>query len=210
MDSQMGLRQKEAPLCEPITLEQAKVFLRIDHTEDDHLIRRLIKTARQSIESFTGRALIRQCWTFSLNAGFAYANSDVRYLSRNQSRGERGIELPKSPFLELVGPPRMVDNYGERDIQDYRLDTAGRVAHMHLGSSAGKFLQGRGELFVHFWAGYGEEAEDVPEPLRQGILMALVSLYDGRAAANDLGFMPKPLDEGVIQLIKPYRAQRAL
>ena len=59
-----------------------------------------------------------------------------------------------------------------------------------------------------FYAGYGEEPEDVPDPLRQGILMALESLFDGSVAANDLGFMPKPLEPSVIQLIKPYRIQR--
>jgi hypothetical protein len=210
MDSQMGLQQIKAPECEPITLQQAKVFLRVDHEAEDALIQRLIKTARQSIESFTGRALIHQGWEFSFNAGFACAHSDARYLSQEQSRGDNGIELPKSPFVELLGPPQIADDYGKRPVSDYRLDTAGRVARIHLGSSAGDFLQGRGNLVVQFCAGYGSEAEDVPEPLHQGILIALETLFDGRSAANDQGFMPKPLDTGVLQLIKPYRIQRLL
>lgn len=208
MESRMGLRQTEAPACEPVTLKQAKVFLRINHDAEDELILRLLKTARQAIESFTGRSLIRQGWEFSVNAGYASSRSDGRYLSESQSRGENGIELPKSPFLELVGPPEVIDDYGKRPIKKYRLDTAGRVARIHFGSSIGEFLRGKGQLKMAFYAGYGDDAEDVPEPLRQGILMALETLFDGHAAANDLGFMPKPLEPAVIQIIKPYRIQR--
>lgn len=208
MDGQMGLRQTKAPTCEPVTLQQAKVFLRITDDQEDTLIRRLLKTSRQAIESFTGRSFIRQGWEFSLNAGFASSQSDTRYLSQTQSRGSKGIELPKSPFIELSAPPQIIDDYGKRDLKDYRLDTAGRVAHIHFGSSIGDFLQGKGLLAITFLAGYGHEPEDVPDPLRQAILMTLETLFDGRHAANDLGFMTKPLDPSIIQLIKPYRVQR--
>lgn len=205
----MGLRQLEPPKCEPVTLQQAKVFLRVDHASEDALIQRLIKTARQSIESYTGRALIRQCWIFSVNAGFVEANSDPRYLSRDQSRGTRGIELPKSPFMELVGPPRLLTEGGqEHSVRDYRLDTAGRVARLHLKHSVKGFSEGRGVLAIQFWAGYGSTPEEVPDLLRQGILRTVATLYEGRVAANDIGFLAKPLDESTLQLIRSHRVQR--
>jgi hypothetical protein len=43
---------------EPVTLTEAKAWLRVDYTDDDTLITPMIKSARQSIEHFTNRALV--------------------------------------------------------------------------------------------------------------------------------------------------------
>ena len=112
----MGLIQRNAPLQEPIDLLQAKIFLRIDGNQEDELLRRLIKTARQAIESYTVRSFIRQSWTFSFNAGFGQSRSDSTYLSGTHSRGEGGIELPRSPFIELIESPVMEGSCGIREI----------------------------------------------------------------------------------------------
>lgn len=45
------------PVSEPLTLEDAKLFLRVSHTLDDALIASLVKTARDKAESITNRQL---------------------------------------------------------------------------------------------------------------------------------------------------------
>lgn len=50
------------PANEPISLAEAKKFLRVDHTDEDTLIEALIKAARQQIEELTRQVLIEQTW----------------------------------------------------------------------------------------------------------------------------------------------------
>lgn len=204
----MGLIQLHLPECEPISLIEAKTYLRIDHREEDEMICHLIRTARQAVESYTGRSLIRQAWRFTFNAGFGGARSDEAYLCRHKSRGEHGIELPRSPFIELAEPPSLVSNRGVYTVKDYRLDTSGRVAHLHFSPVVINSIDSRGIIQVDFWAGYGKTPLEVPEAFRHAILMLVAQLYGNQCSVNDNGFTALPFTEGVIQLIKPYKVFR--
>lgn len=200
----MGLRQRHAPTEEPISLLQAKVFLSLDDDAHDELLLRLIKTARQGAESFTSRSFLRQAWSFTFNGGFAEARSDTRYLDKEHSRGAGGIELPRSPFISLIDTPVLQTSYGDRPLTNYRLDTSSRVARLHMTCP----VDPQAVVRVDFWSGYGETAEDLPEPIRQAVLMTVANLFEGRAVANDTGLIAMPLSASVIQLLKPYRVQR--
>src|SRR5256885_12694283 len=50
------------PAVEPITLAQAKQFVRVEHDDDDDVITALIAGARIHVETQTRRALITQSW----------------------------------------------------------------------------------------------------------------------------------------------------
>lgn len=43
---------------EPITLSEAKLYLKVDYTDEDALITSLIKSVREHVENFTGLALV--------------------------------------------------------------------------------------------------------------------------------------------------------
>lgn len=206
----MSLQQVNAPGIEPISLLEARTFIRVDSHEDDELITRLITVSRQAVEAFTARSLIQQSWLFTVNAGYGSALSDGFYLSGLQSRGVQGIELPRSPFIELTTCPQLKDDYGTRDLHDYRLDTAGRVARMHFGATASALLGGKGDIHITFSAGYGDKAEDVPEAIRQAILMGVADLYEKRTGTNDNHIIPQPLSDMAVALIRPYKVMRLL
>ena len=50
------------PAVEPVSLEEAKTFLRVEHSDDDQVIGTLIASARMHVEAQAKIALITQNW----------------------------------------------------------------------------------------------------------------------------------------------------
>ncbi len=79
------------PAAEPAGLSEAKAFLRVSHAEDDVLIGRLIRAARERVESLAGRALLDQVWRMTAEP------------SEGRRRGEwASFEIPARPATALV------------------------------------------------------------------------------------------------------------
>ncbi len=81
----MTIRQLTPPESEPVTLEQAKGFVRVDTDADDALLSLLITAARQEAEAITGRVLGESTWAVSLPSLPGM------------------LEVPLVPCTELVG-----------------------------------------------------------------------------------------------------------
>lgn len=54
------------PSEEPVTLAEAKLFLRVDHTSEDAAISQMIRSAREVAEQILNRSLITQRWLCSI------------------------------------------------------------------------------------------------------------------------------------------------
>ena len=54
-----------APAIEPLSLAEAKAFLRVETSDDDEVIGALIAGSRIHVEAQTRRALITQSWRIS-------------------------------------------------------------------------------------------------------------------------------------------------
>ncbi len=202
----MALRKIEMLGDEPLEISYVKSYLRIEHDKDDGLIEGFMAAARSSIEAYTSRALIPQKWELTLNAGFAVARSDRTYLSGDKSRGTKGIELPRSPFMEMVGDPILESDYGQKNLTDYRVDTSGRTAKIHFGPSAQAMLNGTGKIIIQFIAGYS--AKNLPDGLKQAILMIIAQLYENRVPSNDNPGLVGEFSENVSLLLRPYQVKR--
>lgn len=86
--------------AEPVTVEEATSFIRIDVTDDNVLVAQLITAARQQCENYLNISLVQKTVT-------AILQNDL---------GD--IRLPACPFRELVSIKDMDDN----DITDYKLN----------------------------------------------------------------------------------------
>lgn len=165
----MRLKLKTAPAVEPITLDEAKLHLRVDSTDDNALISALITTARQLAERETKRAFITQTWEMYLDTAPAE------------------VDIPKPPLQATGLSIRVIDEAGAETVVGatlYDVDASenspGRVK---LKSGyAWPTHRGFASFIIEFKAGYGDAGADVPEALKQGILQLLLHLYENRGA----------------------------
>jgi uncharacterized phiE125 gp8 family phage protein len=179
--------QIEEPGIEPLSLTEAKAFLRVEHAADDDLIASLIKAARCEVESVTRRALITQ--------GF-------RIVLDGWPESGRVIS-PVSPLRSVTAARvRAMDGSASNlNLAVFTLDAVSSPGVIQFDRGAalepGKTIAG---IEIEITAGYGETSASVPEPLRQAMRLLIACYYENRdKVEND------KLPEAVAALIAPYR-----
>ncbi len=177
-----------APAVEPLSLAEAKAFLRVEHGDDDDVIAALISASRIHVEAQTRRALITQSWRIIIDAWPGDGRQEVR----------------PGPLQELTAA--RVYDFGN---VAHAVDTESFV--VDAGSSALAFAPwalpspGRFAAGIEFdvVVGYGDAAADVPEPLRHAVRLLIAHWYENRGLAA-LGAVTV-LPSTVAALIAPYR-----
>jgi uncharacterized phiE125 gp8 family phage protein len=177
-----------APAVEPLSLAEAKAFLRVETSDDDDVITALIAGSRIHVEVQTRRALITQGWRIAVDAW----PDDGR------------LAMLPAP-LQALTAARVYDF----DNAAQALDTAAFV--LDRGASALLFAPsalpapGRASSGIELdvTVGYGDAAIDVPEPLRQAIRLLVAHWYENRGlvAPSTTSVLPAT----VAALIAPYR-----
>ncbi|MEJ8570747.1 head-tail connector protein [Microbaculum marinum] len=181
-----------APATTPVSLDEAKAHLRVDHDDQDGLIAAHIEAATAWVDGFTGivgRALVTQTWRQDF-AGFAPR-----------------LCLPLVPasaivsvsYFDVINDPQTLDAGTCALLSDAR----GAYVVLQPGHSWPATWRRDDAVSVIFTAGYGDPA-DVPQPLRQAIQLLVQRLFDGADASIDAAN-----DRVVDTLIAPYR-RRAL
>ena len=173
------------PALEPVSLADAKHFLRVAHDDDDEVIAALIAAARVHVEAQTRRALITQAWRLVIDAWPADGRLKV---------------LPAP--LAALDAVRVHDDSGATglDLQSFVVDKAGSqlVFAPWAMAQPGRAAAG---IEVDITAGYGDAASDVPEPLRHAVRLLIAHWYENRGIAGPGGTLPAT----VAALIAPYR-----
>lgn len=176
------------PAVEPVTIADARAFLRLSSSSEDALLERLLKTARELVEAETGLALINQTWRLRVDrwprsgrlALFKYPVTEVSMVVAYRPDGT-AVSLPPETF----------------QLQDGR-----RPQRLYMGSYPDAAnLRG---LEVDFVAGFGETPERVPEALKQAILSLTAHLYESRAGV-DSAASPLTVPPMVNQLVDSWR-----
>ena len=153
----MQLTQIVAPATEPITLEEAKAFLRVLHSDDDALISSIITAVIEHVENVTNRQLVIA--TFELK--------NYNFVCR----------LPKGS-LQSVSKIEYLDANGDYII----LDSTKYYEYMDNGLGYIEYLEipyiptHREAVKITFIAGY----TIVPETIKQYMKVKIATLYENR------------------------------
>ncbi len=177
------------PSGEPLTLSDAKAFLRVEHGDDDALISALIVAARGQIEAQARVALLTQTWRIVLDCWPA----DGR------------VRLRNGP-LRALSAARTFDAAGNAHMHDtaaFVLDGAAGIV------SAPPFAlpvpgRGRAGIELDVVLGFGDTAGDVPELLRHAVRTLVAHWYENRAMAA-IGQGVALLPGSVSAMIASYR-----
>lgn len=174
------------PAVEPVSLEEAKLHLRVEVSLDDALISQLIKDAREWAEQYTRRAMItqtRRLWTRRFPDGCRDEYGEV--ISRRARCAEPRMNLPGG-VVKSVTSVKYVDTAGHLQTLDpvgYILDAKSpdRIAAIvpAYGYSWPTTLDEPNAVQVEYVAGYGDAAE-VPSSIRQAILLHAGWHYENR------------------------------
>lgn len=152
---------------DPLTLTEVKNFLRVDITTDDTLITRIMKTAIKQCELYSGKTLITKTYKYSF------------YVSTKQA-----IKLLYAP-IQSVSLIKTVDEENSETMVDsgsYFVDIVGGI--LNFKTIPANFYR----LDITYVAGYGDNASDVPEELKQAMLIHIARMYDDK---NGYSILPK-------------------
>ena len=184
------------PAQEPLTLEEAKRFLRITSSAEDDVVAALVAAARKRIERGTELALITQTVEVKLD-GFW---------------GSCAIELPMPPLQEVVSV-QYLDAAGALQTlpaDTYKVSTHRRPGRVWLasGKSWPTTKDEREAVTITFKAGFGDDPADVPPNLIHAMRM-LCAHYDRNREAVLAGEVPQIVPEGVESLMAGERIPEA-
>lgn len=193
----MTLHLINGPQKEPVSLAEAKAHLRLEDNEEDALVQSLIVAARKYLDGYTGylgHCLITQTWRLDI-----------------PEFPLRGIKLPLTPLQSVES----IEYYDTEDVQQtvstdvYEVvtDEASKgVVHL-LGDQSWPVSVDDDRLEpiqITFKAGYGDDWNAVPQPIRHAMLLMIGSMYE-RREPEIVGASISPATFTVESLLQPYR-----
>lgn len=176
------------PTTEPVTLDQAKAYLRVDWDDDDADISDMISQARDWLELKLGRAFVTQ----TIRATLGLVDLTIAPLSGviGTNALSYAIELPQPPLqsVSLVEMETQVDQWTSLVVtDDYLIDYDGAIGRVFLASSALEkwavslnYPGSKPRIRVTYTAGYGSTAASVPYAIRANLKNIIAWLYENR------------------------------
>lgn len=193
-----------APAEEPVTLAEAKAWLKVDTTADDELITELITAAREHLEELTSRSFVATTWV-------SYWDTWPRLGTYAGAGVSREIELPVAPLVS-VSAVKYLDAAGVEQTlagASYTVEGAlhsSRFGRLWLNADASLPDMGDfpGALRVTFVAGAADAAA-APALAKVAIKQMLALWYESARQGVNIGNIVNALPwsgEAIINLLR--------
>jgi len=213
-----------APTVEPLEIDELGLHLRLSDDALDTegaLLSGLIMSARQQAEKILNRVLITQTWEMKLSRWWRY-NRDP-YFTTNygpnlywpnpreyQAFNGIRIELPVLGVQSVTSITYIDPNQVTQTLAPNQYQLAGQENGSIIpayGVTWPDVLPFYEVITVRWVAGYGDAAADVPQPIKQWMLLQIGNMYENREAMS-IGQIvsPLPFADG---LLAPYILHQA-
>lgn len=171
------------PAVEPVTLEEAKQHCFVDFNLDDAMIeKRLIQAARQACEQLTARNFITTTLKLTLD---------------DFPRGD--VFLPRGEFQSLNKVTYWEDSTPQpipvQDIQQWGSKSYPRLEYVWPKAK---------KVEIEWTCGYGDTADEIPEGIKQCILIFVEHYYDPAREMVSIGLMVSKIPESARDLLKRF------
>ncbi len=206
-----ALQLKTAATALPLTLSEMKSHLNIaddDATEDANIMG-ILRACVIACERYTRRSLVNTTWTLFRDRfpGKALPWWDgVRQMADTELTDlTESIFVPRPPLVSVTHVKAHKQDGTESTVlaADYIVDTAsepGRIALKVSKSWPTSSLRAINGVEVEFVAGFGPVGSDVPQPIRQALLMCISDLNDNRGSS---GVRREKVGESEIERFSP-------
>lgn len=185
-----------APTLEPVSLAEAKAWLREDASDEDQLIQTLLVSARMTLEAWTRCFFITQGWRMVCDNWPPLKDNSLT------------IDIAFAPFRAITA----IRVYDRNDVASlvepstYRVGSSNQVGRILFNSTLpapGRVIDG---VEIDFTVGYGSTPAHTPEPLRRAILLLVAHWREHRGDDNTLFALPPP----ALALCAPFRRERLI
>ncbi len=174
-----SLVRQTQPAVEPVTLAEAKAHLRVDTADDDAYITGLVRAAREWVEQYLDRTLVHTQWVMRFDKFPADSTAD--------------IELPRPPVVASGTATAVTVAYTLEDgttasysTASFRVDRASTpgAVKTNYAQTWPPHRQDDNAISVTWWAGYGPSGSEVPQGVKNAMLLYIHELYEKRGNAE--------------------------
>jgi len=178
------------PSIDPVTVDELKLFCRIDGTEEDELLANFITAATLMTERHLGRALIQQSITLLMD----FWPGEI-------------IDLPRPPLISITSVATLDEDdtataYSSSNYYTITQSIPGKLVLKQSVTWPSNTSRSYCGFKIIYKAGYGIGSTQVPQPIREGIKVWASEMYEGRTIDED---KPPPR---VLPLLSSYRVPR--
>ena len=162
----MNLYRSVAPALEPVSISEAKAFLRITDSDQDTEVSGLISSAREYVEAALNRSLMTQTWVLRLRCF------------------EEPIVLPNPPlisvssitYLDIDGTSQTLSS-SVYTVDTYREPSGIVLAYAQSWPSTRDQINA---VTITYTAGYGGSSDTVPASIKHAIKILISHWYENR------------------------------
>jgi len=173
----MAWKVTTKPTVEPVTLAEAKAHLKVTYTNEDSLITAMIQAAREEAENYTQLAFVEQTIEESFD----------RFPSACPNNFFSSLWLSRSPLYDTAS---LVIKYQDTDNAEQTLATSkydiddkvkpGCITPAY-NESWPSTANVKNSVTVTYKAGFGTTAADVPQTIKQAMLLMIGNWYEKRS-----------------------------